>query len=471
MKRLQSSIIQVVTRGQALSSLGPSLGDLFERLPIELQTEIFLQAIPHYPSILKLTGPIILSQVCRKWRIIALGTPKLWSSFSIHLPSPDANTLVNDCERAVYLLNIWIQRSRNNPLSFLLIQEYPRRHQRMRYPNYAETLLTLLFLHSQRWRRVYLSLWAELGPNFFVNDTIELPMLHALTIETNAPLSPAYPFLVQSLPWHQITELCLINQRHTLTLDQLLSILSKAVNIRWCRANVICDLNDHRTERLSLPDLSFLHLVIQSLSAQGPVDVQTDVDSFMSFLECFEFPNLWTLRLEWLLRTIEPTYISPAVGERFIKFIQGIGITLQEFELLYLPISDTILLDCLTQLPLVTNLELKYSLGAGDCDPITDHLLRGLVLLQSASQLIKSDSSRNILPQLKKARFETYGALCSSMALTNFLQSRTDDIEDEQQRLEYLKFLTGVPVFEQYRCCLDNWRLKEGLDVSSLVVP
>ncbi|KAJ6560151.1 hypothetical protein B0H19DRAFT_945240, partial [Mycena capillaripes] len=50
-------------------------------LPAEIISEIFVHFLPIYPSCPPLTGflsPTLLTQICRKWRHIALTTPALW---------------------------------------------------------------------------------------------------------------------------------------------------------------------------------------------------------------------------------------------------------------------------------------------------------------------------------------------------------------------------------------------------------
>ncbi|KAJ7149643.1 hypothetical protein C8R46DRAFT_1009060 [Mycena filopes] len=56
-------------------------------LPTEIICEIFLPFLPVYPLRPPITGddsPTILTQVCRAWRAIALGTPTLWSHIPRH---------------------------------------------------------------------------------------------------------------------------------------------------------------------------------------------------------------------------------------------------------------------------------------------------------------------------------------------------------------------------------------------------
>ncbi|KAJ7623963.1 hypothetical protein DFH06DRAFT_1340290 [Mycena polygramma] len=54
-------------------------------LPNELVCEIFMHVLPPYPDFPQLIGPLSptpLTQICRRWREIALGTAELWSALS-----------------------------------------------------------------------------------------------------------------------------------------------------------------------------------------------------------------------------------------------------------------------------------------------------------------------------------------------------------------------------------------------------
>ncbi|KAF7335111.1 F-box domain-containing protein [Mycena venus] len=56
-------------------------------LPNEIVSEIFIHFLPIYPSCLPFGGalsPIHLTQICHRWREIALATPALWRAVSLN---------------------------------------------------------------------------------------------------------------------------------------------------------------------------------------------------------------------------------------------------------------------------------------------------------------------------------------------------------------------------------------------------
>ncbi|KAJ7623936.1 hypothetical protein DFH06DRAFT_1481775 [Mycena polygramma] len=83
-------------------------------LPNELVSEIFVRVLPPYPEFPQLFGrfsPTTLTQICQRWRTIALGTPALWSAIS---------TFTQEDDREADIFELWLERSRHYPLSIAL---------------------------------------------------------------------------------------------------------------------------------------------------------------------------------------------------------------------------------------------------------------------------------------------------------------------------------------------------------------
>ncbi|KAJ7982993.1 hypothetical protein DFH06DRAFT_904033, partial [Mycena polygramma] len=64
------------------------------RLPVEVNSEIFIHCLPSGPEGFdsikydrmkprSRNAPLLLLQICRTWRDIALGTPRLWSTVKL----------------------------------------------------------------------------------------------------------------------------------------------------------------------------------------------------------------------------------------------------------------------------------------------------------------------------------------------------------------------------------------------------
>ncbi|KAJ7187152.1 hypothetical protein C8R46DRAFT_1059013 [Mycena filopes] len=79
-----------------------SIRDPMGRLPLELSSEIFVQCALPTPE-----AHTVLLGVCHAWTDIAVSTPTLWSSIDLDFPG-------------VEILQLWLERTRNHPLSISL---------------------------------------------------------------------------------------------------------------------------------------------------------------------------------------------------------------------------------------------------------------------------------------------------------------------------------------------------------------
>ncbi|KAJ7045974.1 hypothetical protein C8F04DRAFT_455711 [Mycena alexandri] len=90
-------------------------------LPNEIVAEIFVHSLPVYPECPPRTGilsPTNLSQICRKWREIALNTPLLWRAMVLPRNS-DASFVQRTRET-----DLWLSRSGSCPLSIEIVDPY-----------------------------------------------------------------------------------------------------------------------------------------------------------------------------------------------------------------------------------------------------------------------------------------------------------------------------------------------------------
>ncbi|KAJ7211560.1 hypothetical protein GGX14DRAFT_329134, partial [Mycena pura] len=56
-------------------------------LPNEITSRIFVQCLPDHGRVRPSprSVPLLVAQVCRRWREVALATCKLWSSIDVHI--------------------------------------------------------------------------------------------------------------------------------------------------------------------------------------------------------------------------------------------------------------------------------------------------------------------------------------------------------------------------------------------------
>ena len=101
----------------------------FIRIPPEIISTISGFANTEFTIIGKLPSPILLSSVCTDWRKAVIGTPELWSSIKINLPS--ISQFGNDMARNTFelprlasFIDEWLARSGQLPLNISLCSDY-----------------------------------------------------------------------------------------------------------------------------------------------------------------------------------------------------------------------------------------------------------------------------------------------------------------------------------------------------------
>ncbi|KAJ3834923.1 hypothetical protein EV361DRAFT_444002 [Lentinula raphanica] len=134
------------------------------RLPVEIMSEIFLQCLPEVdtssviwsPEPSPDQAPLLLTQVCRNWRSIAIGTPRLWSTLSINASNGSASH--------AEISKLWLDRSKKVPLTLsLLVRSTDRFYGGRRAKSYEEfvplaatKVLTMFVSHLWRVRALAL---------------------------------------------------------------------------------------------------------------------------------------------------------------------------------------------------------------------------------------------------------------------------------------------------------------------------
>ncbi|CAA7260541.1 unnamed protein product [Cyclocybe aegerita] len=129
------------------------------KIPTELWAEIFFFCLPADDFILPRSGdaPLLLCQICKTWREIALNTPRLWASLSIRRPMWKT------------YIKTWMDRSGEVPLSLeISIIHFME-------PTFNSTVSRLILSTKDRWYRLRLDLSERLMPAI-INH--RFPILH-----------------------------------------------------------------------------------------------------------------------------------------------------------------------------------------------------------------------------------------------------------------------------------------------------
>ncbi|KAF5391597.1 hypothetical protein D9757_002548 [Collybiopsis confluens] len=136
------------------------------RLPLEILSEIFVECFPK----IKFTRPsaheppLLLAQICRRWRHVAISTPKIWSAILI--------TVTEHCHPDLSLLQTFIDRSAMHPLSFRIKEELDADAASSMH----EAAFELLWSAHARWRDVQLD-YKDWRTNSSLGRITETPLL------------------------------------------------------------------------------------------------------------------------------------------------------------------------------------------------------------------------------------------------------------------------------------------------------
>jgi len=252
------------------------------------------------------------------------------------------------------------------------------------------------------------------------------PMLESCMLQLKGFWSTGTSFDVSSLnvPWHQLTSLDLqLEHRHLPSLDKCLDILSQAERLTRCTINSDCSLDPLSipTNNISLPFLGTLHLILQGGNTMPNAGVMDRPEaSLVHFLNALSLPRLHTLRLEWLVQRTEIRTWT-AEHSSFLTFLRGIAPGVQTLGLAYLPLTERQLLECLHELPSVTDLELKFSMSDVEHDPITERFLAALTW---PSKINQPSGPAPLLSSLQYFNLQCSGKRFADAALLAFLESR-----------------------------------------------
>ncbi|KAF8173843.1 hypothetical protein K438DRAFT_2023370 [Mycena galopus ATCC 62051] len=197
------------------------------RLPFELTSEIFAHCLPDCDQAepifqfkrQELPTPLLLTQICRAWKNVALNTPKMWAIFRIN-----PKDWPRDHALGSRRLAEWVQKAGSSPLSFILARDAMTNYNS--YDATSPTILGQTLSLSLEWRLQNLDL--RLPHQDLITEQLQsylhgrLPTLEKLEITTSyyintvvtafelAPclrsvaLNRLPPTLIL-LPWQQLT--------------------------------------------------------------------------------------------------------------------------------------------------------------------------------------------------------------------------------------------------------------------------
>ena len=448
----------------------------FNSLPIELQNAIFFFCVSPFPRFSIKEAPIVLARVCSTWRSIVLSTPILWSSFGVEIQGSGSSGLLHDT-RLMHRMKLWLERSSCFPLSVRLIYN-PVGHVS---EDRSTQFLTALVSQAHRWRSAHFTLPAASIAKLHPFPPNSFPTLRSLTfkVSTGVQVSPSNPplnILTMNIPWRQLTGLDLQLEPSNLpTLDEAMDILSQTVNLKYGTLQLKCiwHRRDIQRNKLSLPTLDTLQLILQDAGrAANRLEA-----CLMQFLNLLCLPKLRVLHLGWLANG-NVGFWSLAHTD-FLAFLGASAETLRELTMTYFPISENELFECLSQVPRLTHLDLRFALHEGANDPITNRLLEACTIPSSTisggiAWSTPAHAEIPLLPRLEYINLQCHGALYANATLLKLIQSMWKSDQRGQgapRQLRYFRLLSMKAVSSEVEKHVKAWR-DEGLeiDIQCLVV-
>ncbi|KAJ7192231.1 hypothetical protein GGX14DRAFT_528448 [Mycena pura] len=293
-----SILSQRDSTGSALADSEPNLLCPILALPVEITSEIFLHCVLAHlpvehtlqptPSSPSDKPPLLLTRICRQWRMIALSMPELWCHVALEFRASRGLRRGYLDSWWVSFLHRWFDRAQNQPLSILISDST--------YVEPDEGLVLLLDRHRQRWRDVTINL--PFNQFYRFSSSESMPKLQRLALDAfNVPHTPAvvdpitafqhapaleHLFLGYSLrpsqfilPWEQLTTLELINS----TAEDCLNCLRQTPKLTTCSVEVEDSITGMHsavpalrrltalTVRGSVPTFIFSYITLPSLEA------------------------------------------------------------------------------------------------------------------------------------------------------------------------------------------------------------
>ncbi|KAJ7176653.1 hypothetical protein C8R46DRAFT_41507 [Mycena filopes] len=171
------------------------------RLPEDVIREIFLACRPpthfQHPGMSTEEAPLLLCQICRAWRRVAIATPRLWSSLHVDvLRNPKMAEVAS-------ATTIWLSRSGILPLSISVESPYCDEPD----GTDASVLLASLAMFAGRWGdiRLYVPHSKAFAALSHLSPPEDLPLLRTLSIGS-VPDVPHWPW--ECLPIMTTPNLC-----------------------------------------------------------------------------------------------------------------------------------------------------------------------------------------------------------------------------------------------------------------------
>ncbi|KAJ7629799.1 hypothetical protein DFH06DRAFT_1480338 [Mycena polygramma] len=223
-----------------------------------------LPSYPYFPPLAGSLSPALLTQICRRWREVALGIPKLWSVIS----SRDNYTAHGEA----HMFQLWLERSRCSPLHLRLGTHRNRPH---------DQVVEAVIPHHARWEYLEIDRYADerqifAGPMPLLRHLQLYRVVESLwdTVSLDAPLLRTVGLndVAASrviLPWAQLTSLTL----SSVYPSECVPILMQTLKLVHCDLGVFFDPHEDNEPRRDIPLPCLESLVLTDPGNQPVTDL------------------------------------------------------------------------------------------------------------------------------------------------------------------------------------------------------
>ncbi|KAL0578518.1 hypothetical protein V5O48_003461 [Marasmius crinis-equi] len=260
MAQLQASIVALEKRRKRFGGRSPAYKlalNPVRRLPNEILAHIFMFCVDGevkclHRSLWPGKPPWVLTQICRKWRMVSVSLPQLWSTIGVNWTRSSEEKRALDLPKVERLLSLSLQRARDKPLSISWSQTYSHKE-----------LLLMLLTRSYQWKDAkitcglqgleqlcpYIGMFPNLTSLHLRTDEDDwlgaipeepifsvfqdAPSLRRLTLSGE---SMAWWLLTEFVPWKQILQFTITDVVHNIDFadDQDLLFFPLMENVQVC---------------------------------------------------------------------------------------------------------------------------------------------------------------------------------------------------------------------------------------------
>ncbi|KAK7449789.1 hypothetical protein VKT23_013265 [Stygiomarasmius scandens] len=165
-ERLQESLHAITLKRDVLQSQLSSLQSVTSPLrtfPAEILQSVFMHCLELFPIISARESPLLLTQICSRWRSIAIDTPALWTSIHIALVGArhPFESYDSTCNAIRECLQTFLSRSNSLPLNVSLCSGFSPGPYNEDIVREVNRTLEILLRYRRQWKYVNLQLPAQ----------------------------------------------------------------------------------------------------------------------------------------------------------------------------------------------------------------------------------------------------------------------------------------------------------------------